>query len=145
MSNDFITPAHYTEIERKRMQGPQGWLLFAACTSGLAFAPQVKHAYDKQLEQLGETRKVILLNDYRKDGVITKICTDEETIPNLPYSVGGSHTYVFQNVHNSTSVSTVNENLMELYQLVRTLKENGAQSVTAVIPYHPYARQDKPT
>ena len=145
MSNDFITPAHYTEIERKRMQGPQGWLLFAACTSGLAFARQVKHAYDAQLEQLGETRKVILLNDYRKDGIITKVCPDEETIPNLPYSVGGSHTYVFQNVHNSTSSSTVNENLMELCQLVRTLKENGAQSVTAVIPYHPYARQDKPT
>lgn len=42
-----------------------------------------------------------------------------------------------------SSTSTVNDNLMELYLMIRAMKRSSAKSVTAVIPYFGYARQDR--
>lgn len=60
---------------------------------------------------------------------------------------------VLENIRNcdvfilqSTCISesgTVNDNLMELYLMIRTMKRSSARSVTAVIPYFGYARQDR--
>lgn len=62
---------------------------------------------------------------------------------------------ILENVRNcdvfilqSTCVSsggTVNDNLMELYLMIRAMKRASAKSVTAVIPYYAYARQDRKT
>lgn len=40
---------------------------------------------------------------------------------------------------------SVNDNLMELYLLIRTMKRSSAASITAIIPYYGYARQDRKT
>jgi len=49
-------------------------------------------------------------------------------------------------VLQSTCVSpgrSINDNIMELYLLVRTLKRNCARRVVAIIPYYGYGRQDR--
>lgn len=40
---------------------------------------------------------------------------------------------------------SVNENVMELYLMIRTMKRASANSITVVIPYFGYARQDRKT
>lgn len=44
-----------------------------------------------------------------------------------------------------TDVASVNDNMMELFLMIRTLKRSSARSVTAIIPYFGYARQDRKT
>lgn len=41
--------------------------------------------------------------------------------------------------------SSVNDSLMELYLMIRAMKRSSAKSVTAIIPYFGYARQDRKT
>jgi ribose-phosphate pyrophosphokinase len=53
-------------------------------------------------------------------------------------NVRGKSAFVVQ-----SSTSHVNEDLMELFIIIDSLKRASARSVTAVLPSYPYARQDK--
>ena len=149
----FITPEHFHEDLKKRdLSGPNGWLLFVACNEGLELARKVQLEYDSLLkEKSSELKGIPLSNDSRPPAwketpdCLIKRVSDTETIPRLPEHVAGSNAFVFQYVHELKTGNTVNENLMRLLQMIWTLKVHGAKNVTAVIPYHPYARQDKPT
>jgi len=51
-------------------------------------------------------------------------------------------------IMQSTCISegaTVNDNLIELYLMIRAMKRSSAKTVTALIPYFGYARQDRKT
>ncbi len=62
---------------------------------------------------------------------------------------------VEENVRNSdvfliqpmcaTEKGSVNDNLMELFLLIRTMRRANVGNITAVIPYYGYARQDRKT
>ena len=59
-------------------------------------------------------------------------------------SVRGRDVYVVQSLH-SGPVASVNDKLCRLLFFIGALKENGADRVTAVIPYLAYARKDRQT
>jgi ribose-phosphate pyrophosphokinase len=63
---------------------------------------------------------------------------NENVFVRLHSSVRGQDVYLIQ-----TTSSPVNRNLMELLITLRTLKQDSADRVTAVVPYLCYARSDK--
>lgn len=69
---------------------------------------------------------------------------DGEIQIHIDQSVRGKDVVIIQPTCPGTYQS-INDNLMELFLLVRTMKRSSAQSITAVIPYYGYARQDRKT
>lgn len=67
---------------------------------------------------------------------------DGEIQIHIAESVRGKDVFILQSTCENEEQS-VNDNLMELYLLVRTMKRASAASITAVIPYYGYARQDR--
>lgn len=64
--------------------------------------------------------------------------SDGETWVKIDENVRGSRCFVVQ-----STCTPANENLMELLQLLDALRRASAASITAVIPYFGYARQDR--
>ncbi len=64
--------------------------------------------------------------------------SDGETFCEVRENVRGMDTYVIQPM-----CSPVNDNIMELLILCDALRRASAESITAVVPYYGYARQDR--
>jgi len=64
--------------------------------------------------------------------------SDGEIFVQIEENVRGSHAYVIQ-----PTCPPVNDNLMELLVLIDALKRASVSSITAVMPYYGYARQDR--
>lgn len=64
--------------------------------------------------------------------------SDGEMFCQIEENVRGVHTYVIQ-----PTCSPVNDNLVELLIMVDALRRASAGSITAVLPYYGYARQDR--
>jgi len=143
-SDLFITPENFDKMKKKQLSGPNGWLLFVACNSGIDLAHSVKFEYEKMLKENGsDLEEIPLLGTY--DDPVTTVFADTETCPRLNQHVAGSNAYIFQCVHEHVTPNTVNENIQQLLQVVRTLRAHRAKSITVVTPYCPYSRQDKPS
>ncbi len=141
----FITPEGFdSQIKKRPLSGPNGWLLFVACNSGVDFAESVKKEYETMLkESQSNLQEVPMLGTTTEP--ITAVFADTETCPRLNQHVAGSDAYVFQSVHEHNTTNTVNENIQQLLQVVRTLRAHRARTITVVTPYCPYSRQDKPS
>ncbi len=77
------------------------------------------------------------------DASITRF-NDGEIRIKIEENVRNCHTFIIQSTCSSLH-DNVNDSLMELYLLIRTLKRASASRVTAIIPYYGYARQDRKT
>lgn len=69
---------------------------------------------------------------------------DGEIQIQIEESVRNKDVFIIQPTCSSITQS-VNDNLVELCLLIRTMKRASAASITAVIPYYGYARQDRKT
>lgn len=140
----FITPEEFEKLSYKNLSGPNGWLLFVACNSGIDFAQNVKIEYEKILDlKQSSLRQIPLIGTHEQP--LTTVFADTETCPRLPKYVAGSNAFVFQCVQENVTGNTVNENIQQLMQVVRTLRAHRAKTISVVTPYSPYSRQDKPT
>ncbi len=72
--------------------------------------------------------------------MIVKNFADGEIYVQVQESIRGDDVFIVQPVCNP-----VNENLMELLIIIDAFKRASAKSITAVIPYYGYARQDRKT
>ena len=67
---------------------------------------------------------------------------DGEIQIQLEDSVRNQDVFVIQSTCNSKDAS-INDNIMELFLLIRTLKRSSSGQITVVMPYYGYARQDR--
>ncbi len=72
--------------------------------------------------------------------MVIKNFADGEIYVQVKESVRGDDVFIIQPLCNP-----VNENLMELLIIIDAFKRASAKSITAVIPYYGYARQDRKT
>lgn len=70
--------------------------------------------------------------------MITKNFSDGEIFVKIQDSIRGDDVFIVQSLCNP-----VNENLMELLIIIDAFKRASAKTITAVIPYYGYARQDR--
>ncbi len=140
----FITPEKFETTKKKTLDGPNGWLLFVACNSGIELAKSVKSEYERMLSHNKSTLEDIPLLG-TEDSPVTTVFPDTETCARLDKNVSGANAFVFQSVHEVVSGNTVNENIYQMLQVVRALKAHRTKFITVVTPYIPYSRQDKPT
>ena len=104
----------------------RAYLLFSG-TTNLPLAEKVAQCLDMKLSPVNISRF--------NDGEI-RIKVEE--------NVRNADVYLIQPICMSDK-SSVNDNLVELYLLIRTMKRSSAGTITAVIPYYGYARQDRKT
>ncbi len=109
----------------------RGNLSILACESGRPFADKII----KELKDKGEEVKFI--NSKETHFADTEIKTTIEE------SIRGADIYIIQDVENSVTPSSVNDNLIALMTAIDATHKSDANYITAVIPVFPYARQDK--
>jgi ribose-phosphate pyrophosphokinase len=126
-----------TGFDMERTESFRGRLLIASCRSGSQLAQKVVKYYEQNLaDGIGD---VLFMPD------IDENFSDTETNVRLDLDVNGFDVFLFQSLYDPTSNRSVDQNYMALLIAVRTLREWGANHVTAILPYLAYSRQDKPT
>jgi len=92
-----------------------------------------------------ELNKLYHESSYRVErGNISNIdFADGESKQIVEETVRGVDAYLVQNCLDKYSKRSVQDNFFEMCQTAYALKGAGASHVTAVVPYHPFLRQDK--
>ncbi len=117
-------------------------LCILSCQSGRSFAEktvkELCNVFDKYKKIVKDDCKIIL------SSITTKKFNDGEIYQRLEENVRGKDIFVFQSLQSPGNIS-VNENLMELLLLNGILKLSSTHTITNVIPYQAYGRQDRKT
>jgi len=110
----------------------RGRLKLFANRSGEQFARKVSTSLSERMQ-----------TDVPISHMLTLDFADGESKVIVEESVRGCDVYVVQSCSDPTSSRGVYKNFFELLQAADALRGAGANTVTAVMPYHPFERQDK--
>jgi len=135
----FFTPEGFAKDQMGKMESPRGPLMVASCRSGSQLANRTVQRYREFLTEAGSEGGLPFL-----DGVDYQFA-NSETCVRLDEHVSGCDVYLFQALCDPIGEGSVDQNYMALLIAARALRENGANHVTAILPYLAYGRQDKPT
>jgi len=115
------------------MPETRGKLSIIACGSGKPLAEKIL----KKLVEKGEYKEVRLIESKEIQFANTEIKTV------IGESIRDADVYIIQDVENSVTGKTVDENLRALKTAIDAAWRSDAKYITAVLPVFPYARQDK--
>jgi ribose-phosphate pyrophosphokinase len=135
----FYTPEWLAKDQARRLQSPRGPLLIASCRSGSDLAGRVVKRYNDLLLEAGSIDKAECLQN------IDERFSDTESTVRIHQNVNGYDVFLIQAPFDPESGRSVDQNLMAFFIAVRAFREHGARYITGILPYLPYARQDKPT
>lgn len=88
-------------------------------------------------------QKLSMELDYPISPLKTKEFADGELNISIGETVRGCDVYLVQSCFDPNTNRGVYRNFFELLQTGDALKRSGAHKLTAILPYHPFARQDK--
>ena len=112
----------------------RGKIAIIACESGKPFANKILH-YLNQKEKI--ENKMLLTSSEERHFDNTEIKTE------IGESIRGEDVYIVQDVENSITNLSVDQNLRALTTAIDAAHRSDANYVTAIIPVFPYGRQDK--
>ncbi len=138
-TDPFLTPERYADDWARRMEPPRGKLLVASCRGGSYLAEKVVRRYRELASESGSASEVAYLEN------VDSSFADGETRVRLASHVGGADVFLVQVPYDPTGARTVDHNVLAFLIAARAFRESGARHVTGVLPYLPFARQDKPT
>ncbi|MEC7839518.1 MAG: ribose-phosphate pyrophosphokinase [Chlamydiota bacterium] len=124
------------------------FFLIINCTSFFAEASLNKPEKEDSLILFCGNSNLELANAITKElqipigKAVVKRYNDEEINIQINENVRNQDVFVIQSTC-TTPYASVNDNLLELYLMIRALKRASVKSVTAIIPYYGYARQDR--
>ncbi|MEM4756309.1 MAG: ribose-phosphate diphosphokinase [Candidatus Woesearchaeota archaeon] len=134
----FVTPELYQQATG-RLFPHRGETVFFACRSGESLAKGILASYNALLEAEGSNARISL------DALTIKEYNGKEIIPRSGAHLEGKDVYVFQSCFDPLHNRSINDNLMELCNVADNARFHGADKITAIVPYFPYLRQDKPS
>ena len=134
-----MTSEHEADQQAGCRESYRGRLLIASCCSGDSLATRVAARYLELQAEAGARDRLLRLES------IDRRFSDNETCVRLALSVAGCDVFLLQALFDPTSVRSVDQNYMAFLIAARTMREHGANHVTAVLPYLAYARQEKPS
>lgn len=108
-----------------------------SCESGKYFSQKVLPYLNKYLETENLENTSLIKSQEQK-------FRNTEIKSNILESIRGKDVYIFQDVSNTQSGYSVNDNVLALKTLINSAKRADAARINVVIPTFPYARQDKP-
>ena len=110
----------------------RGKLSLIACKSGVEFYKKVV----KELKKMANHSLCIPGSEeyYFANGEVKTI---------INKNIRGNDIYIFQNIDDPNSPNTVNDNFFALLTAIDAARYADADSITAVIPQFPYARQER--
>ena len=118
----------------------RGQIKLYANRSGEQFAQRISkelsflYGYQVPVSPLGT-------EDFADGEVKTRIKKSNGEDPND--TVTGRDVYLVQSCFDPTSERSISDNFFEFLITIDALKRSGANKITAVLPFHPFCRQDR--
>lgn len=121
----------------------RGRLTIMGCKSGRLFSVRICRALEESFRRRypgpgphpGPQRAAVSVTERRFANGEVKVVINE--------NVRGSDAYVVQCVFDPLSRRSVNDNLMAALTAIDAARQSDAETITAVLPYFPYSRQER--
>lgn len=107
------------------------------CESGRHFAEKVVAKLKEKIEKDTELKSSLVKNTKEV------IFANGELKTEIEESIRDKDIFIFQDVTNKSNGLSLNDNYMILKTTIDAARRSSAKSIVVVLPYFPYARQDK--